>query len=540
MGKLDYSVLDIFAEVERHTPTRLTPLRSGKQANGACPYDDCPGDDDGFIVLRDLSERGRHYYCRTCKRSGDIVKLLQDIRGYTFSQACEVLGLENPYVKGKTARSTAINGRDPVAAKGNYPQFNTSSRASDAFSARELAILQGLYPRAQVALQRARPLAYLASRGIPYELARSLGVGYIPSFDDIPGDNVTDELKFIKRWCDRLIFPLTSKNGQGFIGRALFLWQNGMDETTHKQELDRYNESMIARHGGDKKEAAPYLVQRYLKTYPAGYFHAEVLQTHEHITIVEGAFDALALIAGGIDDVVATCGTAIDASLIPVRICDVTLAYDGDDKGQIAANAARKLCRKVGITPRICTPPASDGGGKDWSERYRLQGIAGLASLLCARLPVDNDTRPADATQPCCTPCVVNVALPADITDNDVFECSVCHVDLTNPDLDGYYDENGFAYCATHWHTREQQLQENAGEAPGEQSRPGGVFDSHERFVAYVEAIARGFSELTGEEWHTIPVPNGYTLAEHVQRLARRRREQERERTARPMWRKLA
>ncbi len=136
-----------------------------------------------------------------------------------------------------------------------------------------------------------------------------------------------------------------------------------MDEYEHKQLLDEHK------------------VPRYKTTYPAGYFHAEVLLTCEHVTFVEGPVDACALLAGGIADALATCGTSLDPAVIPIRICDATLAYDGDEEGRRAARDVRRVLRRAGISTSIITPPADDMG-KDWSERYRLHGTAGLAPLL--------------------------------------------------------------------------------------------------------------------------------------------------------------
>jgi len=340
VSKLDFSILDIPAEVERHTSTRLHPTsRSGKQFSGACPYDDCSVDTDGFTVWRELTNRGRHYYCRGCQRSGDIVKLLQDIRGYSFRQACEVLGITSTYSPGTSIHTP------PKTPKTHAPS-------------QDCLILRELYPRARLALNQPRARAYLAQRGIPFDLACELGLAYIPPFD-----LTTDARRTLDDWQDRIIFPLTSRHGQGFTGRALACWEPGMDENEHKQLLDEHK------------------ILRYKATYPAGYFHALVLETCDHVTFVEGAFDASALIAGGISDALATCGTSLDVAAIPVRICDATLAYDGDEKGQEAAEQVRKALRCVGITPRVCTPP-QDELGKDWSERYRLHGRAGIAALI--------------------------------------------------------------------------------------------------------------------------------------------------------------
>jgi DNA primase len=344
VSRLDFSILDIPAEVERHTSTRLHPTsRSGKQFSGACPYDDCSVDTDGFTVWQELTDRGRHYYCRGCRRSGDIVRLIRDIKGFTFKQACEELGLTSPYVPG-TGNQTTL----PAAST----KRNTPAPSQDCL------ILRELYPRARLALNQPRVKAYLAQRGIPYALACELGLAYIPPFD-----LATDARRALDGWQDRIVFPLTSRQGQGFTGRALALWEPGMDENEHKRLLDEQK------------------ILRYKSTYPAGYFHALVLETCDHVTFVEGAFDAAALIAGGILEVLATCGTSLDVAAIPVRICDATLAYDGDEEGQKAAEQVRRVLRSVGITPKVCTPP-QDELGTDWSERYRLHGRAGIAALI--------------------------------------------------------------------------------------------------------------------------------------------------------------
>lgn len=407
MSTLDFSSLDIPAEVERHTSTRLHPTsRSGKQFSGACPYDDCSVDTDGFMVWSELTDRGRHYYCRGCRRSGDIVKLLQDIRGYKFSQACEVLGIDNPY-KGATARSSPAHS----GVKAKKPTQEPS---------KDCLILRELYQRAGLALNCPRSRSYLAQRGISFDLACELGLGYIPPFDI-----TTDDRRAIDGWQDRIVFPLSSSSGQGFTGRALAFWQEGMDENEHKRLLDEHN------------------IPRYKTTYPAGYFHAEVRETCEHVTFVEGPFDALALIAGGIIDALATCGTSLDVSTIPVRICDATLAYDGDEKGKVAASAIYKVLRRAGVTVRKVAPP-DDDQGKDWSERYRLHGVTGLMPLF--RCVIGDCTQPVvyqDVTGAWW--CAGHEYIASYERSGDPDICSQCESsDIVD------VDDDGKPYCALH------------------------------------------------------------------------------------------
>src|SRR5215469_869975 len=98
-----FYTLDIPTEVERLTGVRLHLVsRTGKQYGGACPFTDCLVDTDGFSVWPVLTPRGNHYYCRGCRRSGDIVKLFQEIKGLSFSDACKELGILNPYLDDST------------------------------------------------------------------------------------------------------------------------------------------------------------------------------------------------------------------------------------------------------------------------------------------------------------------------------------------------------------------------------------------------------------------------------------------------------
>jgi len=90
--------------------------------------------------------------------------------------------------------------------------------------------------QALVHSQRAR--WYLRERGIPLGVARETGVGYLPSA--LPsGAEMRKQRGVVRRWVDRMIFPLHSPDGVGYIGRSLWHWQPGMNETVHKTLLER-------------------------------------------------------------------------------------------------------------------------------------------------------------------------------------------------------------------------------------------------------------------------------------------------------------
>src|SRR5438045_1719136 len=81
------------------------------------------------------------------------------------------------------------------------------------------------------------------------------------------------EKQKIHRWQARIMFPLTSPEGRGYIGRSLAGWRPGMDENRHKALLEQ-----------------PGRPKRWIKTNPAGWFSCDLDQLSRCIILVEGGF----------------------------------------------------------------------------------------------------------------------------------------------------------------------------------------------------------------------------------------------------------
>ncbi len=231
-----------------------------------------------------------------------------------------------------------------------------------AWQREEAASLQVALPLMREALACSwRAQRYLEERGIPLLSARAAGVGYLARavWEELSSPE-TQHL--LKRWVGRILFPLTSPDGQGFIGRALLRWEPGMDENTHKALLDR-----------------PGTPRRWIKTNPAGWFGGDALQQSEGpLILVEGGFDRLALLAAGIPaaSVIALVGTAARPSwlrwLAP-QLKSVVLALDADSGGEEAMARLAGEFQEAGLVVSMCPPPR-DRYGKDWSERWRRLG----------------------------------------------------------------------------------------------------------------------------------------------------------------------
>jgi DNA primase len=143
-----------------------------------------------------------------------------------------------------------------------------------------------------------------------------------------------------------------------------------MDENQHKAVLEQRN------------------IRRWIKTNPAGWFSSHPAQFAQTLVLVEGGFDRLALLAAGlpVNQVIALVGTAARPGWIVTyapQVKRIILALDADSGGQDATWRLAAGFREVGLAVQLSLPP-QDGWGKDWSERYRRNGEAGVQSLLAA------------------------------------------------------------------------------------------------------------------------------------------------------------
>jgi len=227
----------------------------------------------------------------------------------------------------------------------------------------EVAALMAVAPLMRECLASSRLVqAYLNERGIPPAIAHAAHIGYVSRSAWERAPVPAEQRPLLQRWIGRIVFPLGSPLGGGFIGRTLLRWEPGMDENTHKAVLDR-----------------PGAPRRWIKTNPAGWFGFDAPgQLTERVVLVEGGFDRLALLAAGFPagTVIALVGTAARPGwfvrLAP-QVKGVVLALDADESGETAMERLAGEFRRAGLPVALCPPP-HNRWGKDWSERWRRLG----------------------------------------------------------------------------------------------------------------------------------------------------------------------
>lgn len=294
------------------------------------------------------------YYCFGCHKGGDAIGFVRDMERMDFVEAVKFLAeqvrLELPDMQ-KDAE---------VSLKSRVISAN--------------ALAAELYQRQLFQKEGREALEYLYRRGLDDAVIRKFRIGAtFPGWDGLtkrlldkgftPQELVRGGLcgqkgeRIYDLFRNRVIFPIINAQDKviGFGGRAL-------GEQTPKY-LNSPDTPAFNKRAG---LYAMHLIR-----------HARKL---EHVTLVEGYMDVVAMTQAGVEGVVATLGTAMTAEqgrLIARYAPTVRLAYDGDKAGQNAILKALDICQSIGLAAKVLDFP----GGLDPDDFVRQKGAAELEKL---------------------------------------------------------------------------------------------------------------------------------------------------------------
>jgi DNA primase len=334
----------------------VVPLkRSGKDFKGKCPFHD-----DRTPSFYVVPAKG-FYTCFGCGESGDVFTFLMKRQGLEFVDAVKQLGARYG-VDVREVRGTRPE-EDPYR-----PLYEANAFARDFFKRMLWEEPQGEPAR-----------AYLEKREIPRETAERFELGFAPDgwhalreaaatheMDDevlievgllIRNERRTDPYD---RFRNRLVFPIEGVGGQvvGFGGRVIAA--KGSPKYVNSPESPIY-------HKGET-------------LYGLNWARNEI-RRRESALVVEGYMDVVALGAVGIDNVVATLGTAMTeehARLIKRYTTRVYLLFDSDQAGLKATFRAGDALLTEGLQPSVVTLPP----GEDPDSIVRREGSAAMAAYL--------------------------------------------------------------------------------------------------------------------------------------------------------------
>lgn len=325
--------------------------KAGRTFKGLCPFhqEKTPS----FVVT---PERGT-YHCFGCGEGGNAFGFLMRHENLTFPEAVRLLAAE---VGVEVAESGA----------GEPGVVEAVTRANE--------IAWAFYREALSGPEGAGARAYLAERGLDPAESERFGIGFAPDRwealaarlrrEGVPPavgvragllrererGGVYDLLR------GRVVFPIQDVRGRviGFGGRALASDQEPKYLNTPESPVFRKREAFY----GFPTALAP-------------------IREHDRAVVVEGYFDRIALHRAGIQEAIATCGTALaqeHARSLRRRARQVLLLFDGDEAGRKAMLRALEVLLPQGLRVRAAELP----GGVDPDDFLREQGEAALRRLV--------------------------------------------------------------------------------------------------------------------------------------------------------------
>lgn len=157
------------------------------------------------------------------------------------------------------------------------------------------------------------------------------------------------------RFCDRIMFPIVDLNNHvvGFGGRIL---------TDEKPKYLNSSNTPV-----------------FNKCRNLYGLHAA--KANGQLILVEGYMDVIALHQAGIENAIATLGTALteEQAMIIKQFCsEVVVCYDADEPGQKATNRALQILNSQGITTKVLSIP----DGKDPDEFIKAHGADEFRQLI--------------------------------------------------------------------------------------------------------------------------------------------------------------
>lgn len=310
-----------------------------------------------FVVNRSRQT----FHCFGCGKGGDAIRFVTEHEGLSFVEALRKLADRGG------VRLPALRERDDKAEYLRQQLLEFGKFASAHFRENLESPLKGSAGR-----------QYLKTRQLNPETVRRFALGYAPeSYDNLLEaarakgfkDTVLEASGLLKAggkgglydfFRNRLMFPIkdTSANVVAFGGRDL--GGESPAKYINSPETPVYRKSRVLYGLSEAREA---------------------LRKQQHALLVEGYFDLLRCFDAGIENVVASCGTALteeQATLIKRYVPEVTIVYDGDNAGIKAALKATGILIRAGLGVKAMALP----GGQDPDDFIKAAGGPAFLDLV--------------------------------------------------------------------------------------------------------------------------------------------------------------
>ena len=320
--KNSVNIVDVIGEVVQLT-------KAGRNFLGLCPFhgEKTPS----FNVVEDK----QFYHCFGCGRSGDVFKFIEDYRGVSFMEAVQIVGDQ----VGIRVQTLPPSQSRPQQADEKQPFYEIHQEAAKFYHAILMTTKMG---------EEARQ--YLYDRGLDDEVLRHFQIGLAPAegnyllqsvsgkfSENILADSglfhISDRGIMYDAFQDRIMFPLSDDTGRviAFSGR---LWREPAEGAKPQ--------------GKYKNSRSTLLFNKSYELYHLDKAKQVAKKKHE-LYLMEGFMDVIAAYRAGIENAVASMGTALTqehVAHLSKFTKKVILAYDGDKAGRLATAKALEVLEK--------------------------------------------------------------------------------------------------------------------------------------------------------------------------------------------------
>jgi DNA primase len=320
----------------------LTLKRSGHDAmSGLCPFHQEKS--PSFSV----SPSKGVFYCFGCGKGGDAITFLRELESLSYVEAIERLA----QAAGVPLRYEGDSAAERRAAERRRALYRANDEASRLFR-------QMLADGREAADAR----AYLAERGLAADAIETFEIGYAPGYPDFLLRRLSgardlspeilleaglatrgDDGTVRDRFRGRITFPIQDLQGRhiGFGARVL------PSDPRAGEQAKYLNTAETPIY---KKHDVLYNLHRA----------RSAITKAGDVFVVEGYTDVIGLVQAGIDNAVATCGTALGERHFEVlsRFAQrAVLAFDSDEAGARAAERAFGFSERFPIQPVVMIMP---------------------------------------------------------------------------------------------------------------------------------------------------------------------------------------
>ena len=320
--KNSVNIVDVIGEVVQLT-------KAGRNFLGLCPFhgEKTPS----FNVVEDK----QFYHCFGCGKSGDVFKFIEDYRGVSFMEAVQIVGDQ----VGIRVQTLPPSQSRPQQADEKQPFYEIHQEAAKFYHAILMTTKMG---------EEARQ--YLYDRGLDDEMLRHFQIGLAPAegnylYQSVSGKfsenimaesglfHISDMGTMYDAFQDRIMFPLSDDTGRviAFSGR---LWREQAEGTKPQ--------------GKYKNSRGTLLFNKSYELYHLDKAKQVAKKNHE-LYLMEGFMDVIAAYRAGIENAVASMGTALTqehVAHLSKFTKKVILADDGDKAGRLATAKALEVLEK--------------------------------------------------------------------------------------------------------------------------------------------------------------------------------------------------